>query len=822
MTKQVQRRRGTATQHTSFTGAEGEISVNTTNKSVHVHDGTTAGGIEAARADLGNVSDADLNTALSGNTLASLTITSADINGGTIDGTSIGATTAAAGSFTSLTASGTFTATSGAIDGTTIGGTTPAAVTTTSLTATTADINGGTIDGTVVGGTTPAAITGTTITGTSFVTSGDMTFGDNDKAIFGAGSDLQIYHDGAHSRIQDTATGSLILSGTNFYVNNTGDSKSYIAGLDGGTAPYVRMYYDGATRLDTNSTGIDVTGTVTADGLTGDSLLPLSITAASGRAMNLYANGGTLAAKISSTGDISFYEDTGTTPKLFWDASAERLGLGTTSPDVNLDIESTNSPQIRITDTGGSVTTKLMSDTVSGYVGTQTNVDFSILTNNFVRATFDTSGNVGIGTSSPTAKLSVTGLAMNSASGGVELEGSWPWLKWKDTELNQDSWLQYIDGGNFITKQIAYADRNSAPSTVGAERMRIDSSGNLLVGKTSDSFSTQGQVFAAGGYTDLTRAGTVLNLNRLTSDGDIVKFYKDGTTVGSIGTNGGDVYIGTGDTGVRFVDSLDCLLPLNTSTNATRDAAIDIGYNDGGRFKDLYLSGKAQADSYQFAQNSSAVGASEAIYRATTGTIAFKTNSSERLRITSSGNLLVNQTSVLTGGQVEIGYHGSSTYGLAFHPEIDGGRAINFKNAAGVTVGSIQNTSSATSYNTSSDYRLKEDVQPMTGASERVLALNPVNFAWKDGGDRTDGFIAHEAQAVVPEAVTGTKDAMRIEEYEVTPAVYDGDGNVVTEAVMGTREVPDYQGIDQSKLVPLLTAALQEALKRIEALEAKL
>jgi hypothetical protein len=74
---------------------------------------------------------------------------------------------------------------------------------------------------------------------------------------------------------------------------------------------------------------------------------------------------------------------------------------------------------------------------------------------------------------------------------------------------------------------------------------------------------------------------------------------------------------------------------------------------------------------------------------------------------------------------------------------------------------------------------------------------------------------------VVPEAVTGTKDAMTTEEYEVTPAVLDDDGNVVTEAVMGTREVPDYQGIDQSKLVPLLTGALQEAIARIETLEAE-
>ena len=86
----------------------------------------------------------------------------------------------------------------------------------------------------------------------------------------------------------------------------------------------------------------------------------------------------------------------------------------------------------------------------------------------------------------------------------------------------------------------------------------------------------------------------------------------------------------------------------------------------------------------------------------------------------------------------------------------------------------------------------------MTGASDRVLALNPVNFAWKADGSRVDGFLAHEAQAVVPEAVTGSKDAV------------DAEGN------------PEYQGIDQSKLVPLLTAALQEALNKITDLETRI
>jgi hypothetical protein len=114
-------------------------------------------------------------------------------------------------------------------------------------------------------------------------------------------------------------------------------------------------------------------------------------------------------------------------------------------------------------------------------------------------------------------------------------------------------------------------------------------------------------------------------------------------------------------------------------------------------------------------------------------------------------------------------------------------------------VGSISTNASATAYTTSSDYRLKENIIPLTGASERVLQLKPSRFNFiADPDIQVDGFIAHEAQAVVPECVIGAKDEV------------DEDGN------------PVYQGIDQSKLVPLLTAALQEALAEIESLKARL
>ena len=140
----------------------------------------------------------------------------------------------------------------------------------------------------------------------------------------------------------------------------------------------------------------------------------------------------------------------------------------------------------------------------------------------------------------------------------------------------------------------------------------------------------------------------------------------------------------------------------------------------------------------------------------------------------------------------------------------------------GTQIGGINISSTTTQYITTSDYRLKENVVDLTGASARVNQLNPSRFNFIADADKTvDGFLAHEVADVVPEAINGAKDAMRDEEYEVTPAILDDDGNVTTEAVMGTRSVPDYQGIDQSKLVPLLTAALQEALTEIASLKTR-
>jgi hypothetical protein len=178
----------------------------------------------------------------------------------------------------------------------------------------------------------------------------------------------------------------------------------------------------------------------------------------------------------------------------------------------------------------------------------------------------------------------------------------------------------------------------------------------------------------------------------------------------------------------------------------------------------------------------------------------------ERMRITSQGYVFVDTSSSALQGIINTTNTGLKVLSTTntvdskiecFASTTNTRYGIVFSNPNGI-VGSISTNGSATAFNTSSDYRLKENVVPLTGAANRLNQLQVHRFNFIADPDTTvDGFIAHEAQAVVPECVTGVKDEV------------DNEGN------------PVYQGIDQSKLVPLLTAALQEAIGRIETLEAE-
>ena len=228
------------------------------------------------------------------------------------------------------------------------------------------------------------------------------------------------------------------------------------------------------------------------------------------------------------------------------------------------------------------------------------------------------------------------------------------------------------------------------------------------------------------------------------------------------------------------------------------------------------------------------------------GFIRFDTNGAEALRITSAGDIHSQYGTVggysQTSGNGGLYYRndtGSVAGSLILTNDADNGWAniylnkfewssgdetkiIQF-NVNGSAAGYIRVASTSTiTFNTSSDYRLKENVVYDWDATTRLKQLKPARFNFiLDGTDVTqDGFMAHEAQEVVPIAVSGTKDGMIDEEYEVTPAVLDDDGVETEAAVMGTRSVIDPQSIDHSMLVPLLVKTIQELEARITALEA--
>ena len=163
----------------------------------------------------------------------------------------------------------------------------------------------------------------------------------------------------------------------------------------------------------------------------------------------------------------------------------------------------------------------------------------------------------------------------------------------------------------------------------------------------------------------------------------------------------------------------------------------------------------------------------------------FGTNNAERMRIDSSGNLLVGTTSVVTAGVQGVSLSAGSG-GVRVGGTGTGGYVHFYVYNSNGIVGSITSSGSTTSFNTSSDYRLKDNILPMAGALSVVAQLKPVTYTWKSDNSAGQGFIAHELQDVVPDCVTGEKDAV------------DADGN------------PVYQGIDTSFLVATLTAAIQE------------
>jgi hypothetical protein len=711
--------------------------------------------------------------------------------------------------------------------------------------------------------------TGTTAKLTWDASAESLNFADNAKAIFGAGSDLQIYHDGSNSYINDTGTGNLFVRASdNFYVQNAAGTETKAAFTTDGA---VKLYYNGGTKFQTVSGGIDVTGTVVSDGaeIIGDvaintttpatylHIVPtdgelndvfegfrvsrstslkasqfstyshaggsatitstVTTSAASGSFRVLSSADGSTTKNllnISNGNDVSFYEDTGTTAKLFWDASAESLGIGTTSPRAvsgynSLALDGSTSGLLDINTNGTRVLSVYGASNDINLVNPTSTGAMRLYTNDTERMRIDSSGNVDLYQGN---NLTWRYAAGSTIRGSMSIDSA-DNITFSNTSSNTErmrigsTGIIYVNGdgtGGRISGDgsgaLVLQDGNGrqsfkilSPVSGNAQAMTLDASGNLLVGKTGTSFSTAGsRLTPDGGGQFIVNEAACIEVNRLSNDGTLVGLYKDGSSVGSIFNSGTTMGVGSLDTGVLLANNIDAILPWNASTNAERGSAIDLGRATTGQFKNLYLSGFINAgNDIRMNQTNPRIDYDNG----SSGSLRFFSTSAntERMRITSSGNLLVGLTSsdyLAADDGIQLNANGTARFGGSGTSARNLLSFVNGTDGTPAEVGFIQTNGSATSYSTSSDQRLKDNIVDAPSASDDIDAIQVRSFDWKaDGSHQKYGMVAQELQSVAPEAVSGDADS------------------------------DDMMGVDYSKLVPMLVKEIQSLRARVAQLE---
>lgn len=521
------------------------------------------------------------------------------------------------------------------------------------------------------------------------------------------------------------------------------------------------------------------------------------------------------AATLEVTGDLTV--DTNT---LYVDSANNQVGIGVSSPNAKLDIQapsSTSAFHIRGDATGnvanfrfysadGATNYSLIRSSSSEYrINAVQSIPMTFFTNNTERMRIDSSGNVGIGTASPNYKLDVHAADLGATSGDTKdvlqlysnVGGNASYLNFQKVRTSTGS--SWTSAGTRIQQVIdvtpqGYIQFNGDGNDNGisfgrasSERMRINASGNVGIGTSSPSAKLTVSGTGVGAAIDW--------INTTASTG---RSYRWVSLNNGTGFAIEDLTAG-GSERMRIDASGN--VGIGTSSPATQLHIQNLSGNSESILGQYGTGTRLQAGAYS---NYTAIRA----YNGTNDVLAFWTGSSERMRIDSGGRLLVGTTGNTTGGKVHVTSSTSTGLGI-YNPANNGyaclyvrtdgtGNYLAYWNYQGSAVGSVTTNGSSAFYNTTSDYRLKENVVTITDGIERVKQLNPSRFNFIADADKTvDGFLAHEVQSIVPEAITGEKDAV------------DADGN------------PEYQGIDQSKLVPLLTAALQEAIAKIETLEAR-
>ncbi len=673
------------------------------------------------------------------------------------------------------------------------------------------------------GGKTPViSITQATTSSNGYLSSTDWnTFNGKQTALSGTGfvkiSGTTISYD--NSTYVPTSR-TLTINGTTFDLS-ANRSWTITAGISGsGTTGKIPLYTGSTALGDSSFTEFSTYVNLTK---------PLTIaysTATSGQGLNLSLNnagstGTTLYLYNAGTGNLAQFQKSNNTTAFLINASGN-VGIGTASPNQLLHIEKDQNTytnlRVRNNDTGSSAYTMIGLNSSGNSWGMRmgsanansNRLDFVIdaFSSPVERMSITSGGNVGIGTTSPSEKLVVGG-----SSGGVSTPTA---IRLDDTYrtggaafdklklyLYKSSTETYGFGLGDVADLQYWAGTTSTGThrffTSQTERMSITSGGELLIGTTSSLLASSGRGVieingssssiiglkvgnSIGSYLYSTSSST-----ELYSTNDL-KFAISGAERMRI-TSGGNVGIGTTSPAYKLEVSgtTDGVIGIRNSTN---NSFRGLAFLDGtGSTEYAYIKYNANTGEMRHWSNPSGFG----------GYTTFYSNASESMRITSTGDVLVGRSSLPAafGDSKGLTMRQSGAVLAVSDDDISGlfsrrnsnGDVVLFRRDA-TTVGSISVTGSSTSYNTTSDYRLKEDLKPIKGL-DLVSKIKVYDFKWKNHTDRMDGVLAHELQKVVPYAVSGEKDAEQM------------------------------QSVDYSKLVPILVQAIQELKAEIEILKNK-
>ena len=638
-----------------------------------------------------------------------------------------------------------------------------------------------------------------------------LEFADDAMATFGTSADLRIRHNGSNSLIEDMGTGNLQIRGDDIHITGTNDE--ILAKFIENTG--VELYHDGSSKkFETTSSGVNITGVTVDDGATHDG--DVTFTGASANitfdkssnellfadnAKASFGNNGDLV--IRHDGSSSIVEDNGTGP----------LNIQTNNSNINIK--------------GGSSA----SDTMAIFKSTE---GVELYFNNSKKAETVTGGFTVTGTCTATA-FAGDGSALTGISGTA-------------TTINNNADTRVITGSGTANTLNAKAN------------VVIDSSSRFIVGPGQASRSVgdvaaqmqvEGQGFASSSLSLISNAGasagntphitmgksrgSSVGSNTAVANGDALGQLQyagaDGTDCNTVACS----IIGRVDGAPGSNDMPGTLTFLTTSDGGSvpsermrldSSGVLNIGatsYGGGGSQPMLYIVGTSgrQVKIHNTSSGTCALQLSNAgtgegddaglmlsslsdgqanISNAENHNLLFGTNNNTRLCIKGNGDMIF-------GGATSVEAQANITF-EADRDDGSGRITFNRANTSNVSIciemqnnnaqsGRIEYDNSSCGIFSSSDYRAKENDVAISDGITRVKQLRPIRFNFKVEPSKTvDGFFAHEVSSIVPEAISGEKDGV------------DSDNN------------PVYQAIDQSKLVPLLVAAVQELVTRVETLEA--